>query len=150
MVCHAVAQTPARQDVLRTLGKAAAFMHDELSRHGGYVYQWSGDLKLREAEGITDEDTLWVQPPGTPRVGEAFLDSFEATADPKILGYAREAALALAHRQLHSGGWYYSMHFACLKKPVKEHRDGKSGARVALREISAFSMMIPRRARSVS
>ena len=112
MVGHAVAQTSAREDVLRTLGKAATFMHDELSRHGGYVYQWSGDLKLREAEGITDEDTLWVQPPGTPRVGEAFLDAFEATADPKILGYAREAALALAHRQLHSGGWYYSMHFA--------------------------------------
>lgn len=106
------AQQPSRDVVQRTLLKAATFFHDHLSVHGGYVYAFSGDLQKREAEGVTDEHTFWVQPPGTPLVGEALLDIHEATGDASVLGFAREAALALAQRQLHSGGWYYSAHFA--------------------------------------
>lgn len=106
------AQQPSRDEVARTLTKAAAFVHDHLSVHGGYVYAFSGDLKLREAEGVTDEHTFWVQPPGTPLVGEAFLDVYEATKEPAVLKFANEAALALVQRQLHSGGWHYSAHFA--------------------------------------
>lgn len=106
------AQPPSRDEVTRTLNKAANFVQSHLSIHGGYVYAFSGDLQKREAEGITDEHTFWVQPPGTPLVGEAFLDVFEATKDPVVLKFANEAALALAQRQLHSGGWYYSAHFA--------------------------------------
>jgi hypothetical protein len=105
------AQQPSRDEVIGVLKKAAAFVHDHLSIHGGYVYAFSGDLRLREAEGVTDEHTIWVQPPGTPLVGEAFLDIYEATKDAKVLGYAKEAALALAQRQLQSGGWYYSARF---------------------------------------
>ena len=108
----AAAQQPSKNEIIAALVKASAFTHDHLSVRGGYLYAWSGDLKLREAEGIPDADTFWVQPPGTPLVGEAFVDAYEATKDAKILGYVKEAALALAQRQLHSGGWYYSAHFA--------------------------------------
>ncbi len=107
----AQAQQPSKDDVLNALNKAAIFVQSNLSVHGGYLYAWSGDLKLREAEGIPDEHTFWVQPPGTPLVGEAFLDVYEATKKDVVLKFAHEAALALAQRQLHSGGWYYSVHF---------------------------------------
>lgn len=106
-----IAQQPAKDEVLRTLTKAATFMHDNLSMHGGYVYAFSGDLQKCEGEGVTDAHTIWVQPPGTPLVGEALLDVYEATQDVEVLGFAKEAALALTQRQLHSGGWYYSAHF---------------------------------------
>ena len=105
------AQQPAKDEVLQALNKAATFFHDNLSMHGGYVYAFSGDLQKREGEGVTDAHTIWVQPPGTPLVGEALLDVYAATRDAKVLGYAKEAALALTQRQLHSGGWYYSAHF---------------------------------------
>jgi hypothetical protein len=110
----ALAQQPSKDEVLATLTKATSFFHDHLSIHGGYVYAFSGDLQKREGEGVTDEHTIWIQPPGTPLVGEAFLDVYEATRDAKILGYAKEAALALAQRQLHSGGWYYGARFEAL------------------------------------
>jgi len=102
---------PSRNEVVRTLTKAAAFVHDNLSIHGGYVYAFSGDLKLREGEGVTDEHTIWVQPPGTPLVGEALLDVHEATGDKASLKAAEDAALALVLGQLQSGGWYYSAQF---------------------------------------
>ena len=124
---QAVAQPATRDEINRAISKACAFLHDQASRHGAYVYAWSGDLKLREAEGITDEDTLWVQPPGTPLIGEAFLDAYEATQDEKILGYAREAAQALVQRQLHSGGWFYSIHFGGKESLNKFYRYDSSG-----------------------
>lgn len=106
----------------RALVKAATFFHDHLSIHGGYVYAFSGDLQKREGEGVTDEHTIWVQPPGTPLVGEAMLDVFEATKDAKVLGFAKEAALALAQRQLQSGGWYYGAHFEAPSEKKDFHR----------------------------
>lgn len=106
-----VAQQPSKDEVLRTLTKAASFVSQNLSIHGGYVYAFSGDLKLREGEGVTDADTIWVQPPGTPLVGEALLDVYEATGDKSSLKAAETAALALVLGQLQSGGWYYSAKF---------------------------------------
>ncbi|MEZ5299894.1 MAG: hypothetical protein R3F11_04380 [Verrucomicrobiales bacterium] len=66
-----------------------SFFHNNAATHGGYVYLYSADLSLRQAEGIPGPDTIWVQPPGTPAVGEAFLDAYEATGSPE----AKEAAL---------------------------------------------------------
>ena len=116
------AQQPSHDGVRRALQKAATFFHDHVSIHGGYVYAFSGDLQKREGEGVTDEHTIWVQPPGTPFVGEAMLDVFEATNDARTLGYAKEAALALARRQLQSGGWYYSAHFEEVPAKRDFHR----------------------------
>ncbi|MCB1077634.1 MAG: polysaccharide lyase, partial [Verrucomicrobiae bacterium] len=97
--------------VKAALVKAVAFYHQQAASHGGYVYRYSSDLTLREAEGIPGPDTIWIQPPGTPAVGEAFLDAYEATQDPACAQAALDAALALTRTQLHSGGWYYSAHF---------------------------------------
>ena len=55
--------------------------------------------------------TAWVQPPGTPTVGGAFLFVYETTGDRYFLEAARETASALARGQLKSGGWDYRIEF---------------------------------------
>lgn len=105
------ADPPRLEDAENALRKAVSFYHDTVARHGGYVWRYSGDLTLSEGEGKTGKDQIWVQPPGTPTVGSAFLDAYEATRDPRDLNAARDAAKALLLGQLHSGGWAYSITF---------------------------------------
>ncbi len=107
--CHAADVTPA--DAVAALDKAVDFFQRNVSRHGGYLWCYSGDLTLREAEGKTGPDTIWVQPPGTPAVGEAFLDAYEATGGQRHLEAAQAAGDALLLGQLHSGGWHYRVEF---------------------------------------
>ncbi|MCB1230620.1 MAG: polysaccharide lyase [Verrucomicrobiae bacterium] len=105
------AAEPTRNAVESSLEKAIRFYRDEVANQGGYVYRYSSDLTLREAEGLPDENTIWIQPPGTPAVGEAFLDAYEATKEPAFARAALDAAEALVKTQLQSGGWYYHGHF---------------------------------------
>ena len=112
----AAAQTPGRDEVRGALLKAVRFYHKDVSRHGGYVWACSGVLRLREGEGAVGEETIWVQPPGTPAIGEAFLDAYEASADSSCLDAARGAAHALVNGQLHSGGWNYRIEFEPQKR----------------------------------
>src|SRR5688572_2805977 len=77
------------------LVRAVKFYHQNAASHGGYVYQYSADLTLREAEGVPAKDTIWVQPPGTPAVGLAILEAYEATGDKTCLQAAFEAGRAL-------------------------------------------------------
>ncbi|MDZ4286771.1 MAG: pectate lyase [Prosthecobacter sp.] len=97
--------------VREALGRAVRFYHKNAASHGGYVYRYSADFKLREAEGIPAPDTIWIQPPGTPAVGMAFLDAYETTGDQSCLKAAIDAAHAVSRTQLTSGGWDYSGHF---------------------------------------
>ena len=107
----AVAEEPTRQSASTALRKAVAFQHDHVARHGGYVYAQSSDLKLREGEGVVGEDTIWVQPPGTPTIGEAYLDAYDATRDRYYLEAASDVGEALLRGQLESGGWTYRIEF---------------------------------------
>ena len=50
---------------------------------------------------------IWVQPPGTPAVGMAYLDAYDVSGDTLYLNGAIDAARALAWGQLGSGGWDY-------------------------------------------
>lgn len=108
----ALSAPAATPDAARTsLVKAVAFYRAKAASHGGYVYRYSADFTLREAEGIPGPDTVWIQPPGTPAVGLAMLDAYEATQDPACLQGAVDAARCLARTQLASGGWDYAGHF---------------------------------------
>lgn len=107
----AIGANPDRAEVVSAMEKAVAFYHEEVATHGGYVYLYSADLSLRQAEGIPDENTIWIQPPGTPAVGAAFLEAYEATKNPAAARAALDAANALVKTQLHSGGWHYRAHF---------------------------------------
>lgn len=88
-----------RTECSRALRSAVGFFKDQVSTHGGYVYRYSADLSKREGEGKTDRDTVWVQPPGTPAVGLAYLDAFERTREKYLLDAARDAAECLLQGQ---------------------------------------------------
>jgi len=86
---------PTKADAQAAIRKAVEFFHGACSKSGGYVWRYSRDLKLSEGEVETDETMIWVQPPGTPAVGMAFLDAYAATGDRSYLTAAEEAADAL-------------------------------------------------------
>jgi hypothetical protein len=127
MFCCAF-DAPARGEVTRreaagALRKAVRFFHSEVSSHGGYLWCYSADLTLREAEGKASKTMIWVQPPGTPTVGEAFLDAYEATGERLYLDAARDAADALLRGQLQSGGWFYRIEFDPERRDKYAYRD---------------------------
>jgi hypothetical protein len=68
-------------------------------------------LKERAGENVATPTQIWVQPPGTPSMGMAFLRAHEATGDARYLDAAKAAAEALVVGQLESGGWDYVVDF---------------------------------------
>jgi PelA/Pel-15E family pectate lyase len=115
----------SREDAVAALRKAAAFYRTRVASHGGYVYYYSVDLRRRWGEGEAGPDQIWVQPPGTPAVGMAFLKAYEATGDRSYLDAAREAAEALVYGQLRSGGWTNAIDFDPRGSKVALYRNGK-------------------------
>ncbi|MFO0944191.1 MAG: pectate lyase [Pirellulales bacterium] len=123
--------------VRRAMLQAVAFFHDHVAVHGGYVYCVSSDLKLQEGEGVTDGQTVWVQPPGTPAVGMALLEAFERTGEAKLLQAAEAAAHCLVRGQLASGGWQDRIYFDPTQRTKQAYRadpDHKKSAK----NISTF------------
>lgn len=122
------AQPPAdlRGEARAALNRAVDFHRTKVARHGGYVYYTSLDLKDRRGEGKADDHTIFVQPPGTPTVGLAYLAAYRATDDQRFLDAAREAAESLVYGQLRSGGWTQTIHFAKANR-MGQYRNGKGG-----------------------
>lgn len=104
-------QIPLVEEAENALRKAVNFFRSEVSVHGSYVWRYSADLKKRWGEGEASETEGWVQPPGTPSVGMAYLRAYEATGDKTYLDAAIETAKALTETQLASGGWDYRIEF---------------------------------------
>ena len=100
-----------KKEALATAKRATRFLVEQVSTRGGYLWRYSSDLKLREGEGVVRTETVWVQPPGTPAVGEAFVRLFQATGDRQFLEAARLAADALRQGQMRSGGWQDRVEF---------------------------------------
>jgi len=113
-----------REQVIATMYKAATFFRTNVASHGGYVYYYSVDLKQRWGEGVATPDQIWVQPPGTPTVGMAYLRAYEATGDRFYLNAATETAEALIYGQLQSGGWTNCIDFNPFGR-VARYRNGK-------------------------
>jgi len=115
----------SKETVLTTMAKAATYYRNNVAVNGGYVYHYSLDLKERWGEGPANPQQIWVQPPGTPTVGMAFLKAYEATGDNFYLYAARDAAMALAYGQLKTGGWSNQIDFNSLdlkKFGTKDYR----------------------------
>src|SRR5436309_2713418 len=87
------------------LKQAVEFYHGKVAVHGGYVYRYSDDLAKREGEGKVETEKVWVQPPGTPSVGMAYLEAYELLGEEYLLKAARDAAECLIQGQLRTGGW---------------------------------------------
>lgn len=97
----------AARDALRR----ATTHFQSISTRGGYLWWYSEDLKERAGENRATETQIWVQAPGTPAVGLAFLRAYEVTKDTLYLEAAQRTAEALAWGQLDSGGWTYLIDF---------------------------------------
>ncbi|XZE32400.1 pectate lyase [Pirellulaceae bacterium SH501] len=91
--------------VMDAIKKASQAFRAKVGVQGGYVYQVSEDGRYREGEGNALDDIVWVQPPGTPAVGMAYLEAYRATGDRELLAAAMEVMECLRIGQLHSGGW---------------------------------------------
>src|SRR4051812_44646109 len=63
------------------LAKASAYLRS-IATEGGYLWWYSEDLRERRGEEKATATQVWVQPPGTPSVGGAFLRAYAATKDP--------------------------------------------------------------------
>ncbi len=108
----AAADDALPDQAVKALRRAVDFYSQQVASHGGYVYRYSADLAKREGEGKTGPDTVWVQPPGTPAVGMAYLDAYEQTAEPCLLDAAKAAGECLIQGQLRSGAWTAHVDFA--------------------------------------
>lgn len=127
---------PAAADSLEaqateSLCRATQYFRERVSSNGGYLWRYSEDLSLREGEGKASVDTVWVQPPGTPSVGMAYLDAYNATGDKYYLDAARDVGSCLVRGQLRSGGWDYRIEFGPGQRKRYAYRVAgeKEGAR---------------------
>ena len=69
------------EDTLQAMKRATEYYRTQVASHGGYVYHYSIDLTQRWGEGKATKDQIWVQPPGTPTVGLAYVAAYKATGD---------------------------------------------------------------------
>ena len=118
-----------KQEATAAMRRAAEFYRGQVASHGGYVYYYSPDLSRRWGEGEATPDQIWVQPPGTPTVGLAYLEAYAATKDDFYREAARETAEALIYGQLKSGGWTNCVDFAPGGARVALYRNGRGGGR---------------------
>src|SRR3954468_6707868 len=96
---------PTRDEAGAALKTAVTFFREKASAEGGYLWRYSEDLSLREGEEKATATMAWLQPPGTPAVGETYLAAYERTKERFLLDAAIETVRALVKGQLHSGGW---------------------------------------------
>ena len=100
-------QEPAVRDAMARA--ADAFL--ALSLNGGFAGIYSDDPDEQYGEGFYDslpQGRIWLQPPGTPSVGKAFLRAWRATGEQKYLDAATAAGRAVAWSQSRPGGWEYT------------------------------------------
>ncbi len=114
-----------RKEAIAAMKRASVHYRQRVARHGGYVYFYSLDLNKRWGEGQASADQIWIQPPGTPTVGLAFVRAYEATGDKFYLDAATDAALAVIQGQLKSGGWTNSVDFDPRSPQTAAYRNGK-------------------------
>jgi hypothetical protein len=123
-------QPPTREEAIGAARRAVTFFREKVSAEGGYVWRYSEDLSLREGEEKTSATQAWIQPPGTPLVGEAFLAAYERTKEQFLLDAAIHTARALVKGQLHSGCWAEYMEIDPEQRKNHAYRvDGPPGAR---------------------
>ena len=108
----AAAQAPEVDTVRTAMRQATEYLRSIAEPGaGGYLWRYETDLSLVAGEVQATRTQIWIQPPGTPSVGQAFLTAYAATGDEIHREAAIDAAFALARGQLASGGWSYMIDF---------------------------------------
>jgi hypothetical protein len=135
-MASAQAKEPSREEAHAALDKAVDYLRS-ISTEGGYLWRYSLDLKERSGEVKASDSQAWVQPPGTPAVGMAFLRAFSATKDDRFFDAATAVAEALARGQLESGGWDYLIEFDPQKRRAWSYRSDRASSTDASPSINA-------------
>jgi len=111
----------------KTAMKRAADYFRSISTNGGYVGIYSIDLQERYGEALYEKarpNEIWVQPPGTPTIGQCYLQAWKVTGDKCYFDAARDVARALVWGQRQIGGWDHRVDVAHLtpdaKTPVRK------------------------------
>lgn len=105
----ATADSLDQPEARRRLQQVVSFYRGSVGYEGAYLWRYSASLGKQEGEGQATRTSGWTQPPGTPSVGEAYLEAWRLSGEEACLRAAKEAAHALVRSQLQSGGW--SSHF---------------------------------------
>lgn len=123
---------PADPDTIKAaMKKAAQYMVDHVSHEGGYVWQILPDHSREWGEMQAYPTSVWIQNPGTPLVGQLYLDAYYATGDDYFYTAAAKAADVLIRGQLPSGGWSYMFDLAGEESIKKWYNTiGKNGWRL--------------------
>jgi len=106
------ANPPTRAEALEAMKRATAFMVEEVSYNGGYVWTYLPDRSRQWGEMEATPTMVWVQYPGTSTMGHVFLDAYKATGDDYYYHAAERVGRALIWGQHSSGGWNYVFDFA--------------------------------------
>src|SRR3954467_10348594 len=104
--------TGPRASAVDAMKRAAQHMDQNVSYRGGYVWQYLPDLSVSWGEMEAKRSMCWIQPPGTPTAGHAFLDAYHATGHETYYHAAHRTAKALVEAQHDAGGWNYIHDFA--------------------------------------
>ncbi len=128
-----------KKQVEASLQKGVRFFHS-LNTHGGYVYFVTPDLSKRWGESPADENTIEVQPPGTPAVGQSFLKVYLVTGDQQALTAAKDAAYALIAGQNKYGGWDHTINFENLSHRKVSFDDDQTQS--AIRFLMAMDQQV--------
>lgn len=89
------------------LEKCTRYLVDEVAYQGGYVGTYLEDLSDQWGEAHCLRHQSWLQPPGSPSTGQAFLAAWRATGKQVYLDAAVANARSLVWGQLECGGWVY-------------------------------------------
>src|SRR5262245_50517227 len=111
-----------RERATAALRKAVEFYRTKVSTEGGYHFAYAQDLSYGRSEMSEGPTRVEVQREGTPGVGMAYLDAYEATQDTYYLDAARDVARALVRGQYCSGGWDYFIEFDPQKRAQFPYR----------------------------
>jgi PelA/Pel-15E family pectate lyase len=99
------------EEATEALRTATTYLVEEASIHGGYAGSYLADLSDQWGEGHITDQMNWVQPPGSPSTGMAFMAAYYATGEQLFLDAAKLNAESLVWGQLECGGWDYNIDF---------------------------------------
>ncbi len=116
------ADDPLAARAAAALKKAADYFDQHVSCEGSYLWRYTPDLKYREGEETATVTQGWLQPPGTPSVGQALLSVYLLTDDEHYLRLAQHTAASLRRGQLESGCWAELIEFDPAKRTAHAYR----------------------------
>ncbi|AOH84735.1 pectate lyase [Sphingomonas panacis] len=128
---RAAEAAPASAAIDAAMLGAAKYMVEKVSHQGGYVWQVLLDRSREWGEMQAYPTSVWIQNPGTPLMGQVFLDAYHATGNAYFYKAAAAAADVLIRGQHDSGGWNYHFDLAG-EQSIRRWYDtiGKNGWRL--------------------